>query len=128
LIATDIVRESGDRAELERLLAIVDHHRGSNPTIGLQAQRARLAGLLAADDGDDAAAEEHLRAAIGWAEQWHSVPTAARCRSDLAALLTRLGREEEAAPLAAQARSELDGLRAVRWAAQLDAALAGVPA
>jgi class 3 adenylate cyclase/tetratricopeptide (TPR) repeat protein len=128
LIATDIVRESGDRAELERLLAIVDHHRGSNPTVGLQAQRARLAGLLAADDGDDAAAEEHLRVAIGWAEQWHSVPTAARCRSDLAVLLSRLGRAEEAAPLATQARSELDGLGAVRWTAQLDAALAGVPA
>ncbi|GAW49955.1 hypothetical protein PD653_3380 [Nocardioides sp. PD653] len=127
-IATEIAWEAGDRAELDALLALVDDHRGSNPTTGLRAQRARMAGLIAAEEDDPAAAEEQLRNALALAEQWHSEPTVACCLADLTVLLTRQGRADEAAPLGERAREIFGRLGAVRWSEELDRALAGVAA
>ncbi|MEP9361396.1 adenylate/guanylate cyclase domain-containing protein [Nocardioides sp. CN2-186] len=121
-VATDIAWETGDRAELDTLLAIVDDHRGSNPTTGLRAQRARMAGLVAST-GDDPQAEQHFRAAIALSEQWHSEPTLARCRADLGTWLVRHGRADEGGVLLDQARETFGRLGAVQWSEQLDAAL-----
>jgi hypothetical protein len=95
--------------------------------MGTRAQRARLAGLIALADGDDATAEERLRTAVALADQWHSAPTAARCRADLGLVLSRTGRPAEAAELLDRARATYTELGALRWIEELDAALAPAP-
>jgi hypothetical protein len=117
LVATEVAWADGDRAALAALVAMVDGHRdGALPT-GVRAQRGRISGLVAASDGEDAAAEAHLRDAVALAEQWHSDPTVALCRADLAAVLQRQGRADEAVEQAALAGEIFDRLGATAWAA-----------
>ncbi|MFC6045343.1 adenylate/guanylate cyclase domain-containing protein [Nocardioides hankookensis] len=122
LVGTELAWAAGDRDELTRMLAIVDDHRGSNEPIGVGAQRARLAGLLAAEAGDDATAEEQLRRALRLASTWRAEPTAAQCRVELAALLQRQGRSTEAEEEAALARVTFERLGATAWLESLSGA------
>ncbi len=115
MVATEVAWADGDRASLAELLALADSHSGAHPA-GVRAQRNRIAGLLAASAGDDAAAETHLRDAIALSQQWHSEPNVALCRADLAAVLRRAGRADEAADQAQQAQEILERLGATRWA------------
>jgi hypothetical protein len=117
-VATEVAWSDGDRAALASLLAIVDGHRGGGVPMGVRAQRSRIAGLVAAAAGDDAEAEQRLRDAVAEAQQWHSDPTVALCRADLAAVLQRQGRTEEAAEQAALAQETFARLGATRWAAE----------
>ncbi len=116
LVATELAWADGDREALAGMQAMVDAHRGGAIPVGVRAQRARIAGLLAAGAGDDEAAEAHLREALAHAQQWHSEPTAALCSADLAAVLQREGRADEAAELAGQAQASFERLGADRWA------------
>jgi tetratricopeptide (TPR) repeat protein len=117
LVATEVAWADGDRDALDGLLALVDDHRGGALPVGVRAQRSRIAGLRAAAGGDDGAAEAHLREAITTALQWHAEPTAALCRADLAAVLQRQGRADEAVEQAALAQEVFARLGATRWAA-----------
>ena len=117
LVATEVAWADGDRAALTGLLGIVDAHAWGALPAGVRAQRSRVAGLLAAADGQDADAEAHLRDAIAMAQQWHSDPTVALCRADLAAVLQRQGRVDEAADEAGRAQEIFARLGASRWAA-----------
>lgn len=117
LVATETAWADRDRDALAGLLALVDDHHGGSVPVGVRAQRGRLAGLLAAADGDDAEAAAHLNDAIATAEQWHADPTVALCRADLAAVLQRAGRLDEAAEQARRAQEIFERLGATRWAA-----------
>ena len=126
-VATEIAWETGDRAELDTLLAIVDDHRGSNPTTGLRAQRARMAGLIAADRRYPVA-EQHLRDAIvaGGAVALRADGGAVPRRPRHLAGPPGSGRRGGAA--ARPGPGDLRPARCGRWSEQLDAALAGVAA
>ncbi|GAA1154065.1 AAA family ATPase [Nocardioides aquiterrae] len=115
-VATEVAWADGDREALAGLIAIVDGYRGGGLPVGVRAQRSRMAGLLAASAGDDEAAEAHLRDAIALAVQWHSEPTVALCRADLAAVLQRQGRADESVEQAGQAQQIFTRLGAARWA------------
>lgn len=117
LVATELAWADGDRAALAELQAIVARHRSGAIPVGVRAQRARVAGLLAAGAGDDEAAEAHFREAVAYAQQWHSDPTTALCRADLAAVLQRQGRADEALEQAGLAQDVFARLDASRWAA-----------
>jgi class 3 adenylate cyclase/tetratricopeptide (TPR) repeat protein len=119
LVATELAWADRDHESLAALRAIVARHRGGAIPVGVRAQQARVSGLLAASDGDDEAAETHLREALAHAQQWHSEPTAALVRADLAAVLQRQGRAEEAAEQASLAQEVFARLGASRWAAEL---------
>ena len=127
--ATEVVWQAGDRAALVELFDIAERDQGNKRPAGLRAQMSRMRGLMAIEDGEDAAiVEGHLRTAIVEARAWKSPVTEARCQADLGAWLTRTGRAAEATELLESARATYDRLGAVRWTEQLDAALAGVTA
>ncbi|GAA4694333.1 adenylate/guanylate cyclase domain-containing protein [Nocardioides conyzicola] len=124
-VATDAAWADQDHDALAGLLAIVDGHGDGSLPAGVRAVHCRISGLQAAAAGDLGTAEARLREGMQWATQWSSEPTLAQFRADLAVLLQHAGRTDEAAELAAQARSMFDGLGATRWRDELDAALAG---
>ena len=127
--ASDVAWEAGDRAALDELFAIVDRDGDNRRPTGLRAVQARMRGLCAGLDGDKpASVEQHFRSSIDDARAWKSPVAEARARADLAVWLTQQGRGAEAGELLAAARATFDRLGAVRWAEQLDGALAGVPA
>jgi hypothetical protein len=124
---TELAWDAGDRAAIQRLFAVMDQDRLNKPSTGLRAQRARLLGLMAAEDGEEpTVVEGHLRTALAEAAAWHSAPMVATCQADLGCWLVRQERVEEAADLLAAARSAYERLGAVRWLEQLDDELAKV--
>ncbi len=58
--------------------------------------------------------------AVDNARSWGSVVLAARCEAELGAVLARQGRDNEAAPYLASARSTYESLGAHRWLRDLD--------
>ncbi len=128
-LATDIAWEAGDRAALEEIRAVALADVGNKHPTGLRAQEARLRGLLAIEHGEAAAVvESHFSEAVAVARQWRSPVAVARAQADLGVWLTHQGRAEEAADVLDEARATFERLGAVRWAEQLDGALAGVRA
>ncbi len=124
--ASEIALAADDHAVLDRLEQIVRDHRVSNPPAGLRAQLSRVAGKVAIRDGaEPALVERHFRAAINDCDSWHGETLGARCRAELGVWLTRQGRAAEGDPLLDRARETYTRLGAVRWAKDLDEALAG---
>ena len=94
LAQLQLLEASGEAgATLAATLELADRH-GFRP---LQAHLLRLLGNLHALDGEAAAAESLYRQALEFAQPLDMVPETAHARRDLAALLRRAGRDEEAA-------------------------------
>ena len=116
--AADLAQAAGDDASLATLMEIA-HPAGESALIplALSGHRARTAGVLAAQAGDNAEAERLLRQAVDDLARWGSVPHRARAALDLAAVLDTQGHADEAVRVAAPAVADLERLGAWQWLA-----------
>ena len=118
----------GDEAALERLVAFVAELPPAMRTPLLRSGAARFAGLLAWRRGDARTADERLDAAARELDEIEAPFNLAQIRLEHAEVLTAGGRDEEAAPLLAEARATFARLGATPWLARADALTAQVPA
>jgi class 3 adenylate cyclase/tetratricopeptide (TPR) repeat protein len=124
-LATDLATDLGAREAGDALLSAVDSVNAAVPP-GLLAHRARFLARRADRDGAPAAeVEAGLREALELYERWGALAFAARARGELGAWLVRQGRADEADPLLAAARSELEARGARPWLGELDRQLVG---
>ncbi|GAA2124159.1 adenylate/guanylate cyclase domain-containing protein [Nocardioides bigeumensis] len=125
--ATDLVWSLDDLATLDELLLLVESTRTHVRPAGVRAVHGRMRALRdAAAGAADPVVERQLRQAIEAARAWKSPPTVARCQESLGAWLAARGRDDEANPLFAEARTEYQRLGATRWLRDLDAAEASL--
>jgi class 3 adenylate cyclase len=125
--ATEIALATGDRATLAQMVALAVTDEDLAPPTGLRAQLAHVRALVAqADSAAPDEVEKHYRTAVSEAAAWRSAPVLARVQARYAAWLAGQGRHDEAEPIAAEARRELERLRATAWLRELDDAVTGV--
>ncbi|MGO4256379.1 adenylate/guanylate cyclase domain-containing protein [Marmoricola sp. RAF53] len=119
LAASQVVRETGDRAALAEIVAFVGAQNGPWPT-GIVAQRTRLE-AIAGQDGSRPAeeVEADLRRALDLTRAWRSPLYEAHVHADLGRWLRDTGRAEEAGVLIGHARAFYEGIGAVRWLDEL---------
>ena len=119
--ASEALLAVGDDQGIAELVELLSEDRSRMP-VSVRAQLHRLRAHLAVRNGDEAAAERHLRSALDDAETWGSPVMAARFGGELGACLVRQVRGEEAEPYLAAARSTYVQLGAVAWLRDLEAA------
>ena len=117
--------ELGDLESAERLLTLCDDLTRVERTLIVEAQLARLRGLLAARHGQSGQAEQSLKAAGARFRELGLPFWLAVSLLELGEVLVAEGRADEAAPLLAEAREIFDRLQARPWLERLDRA--GVP-
>jgi tetratricopeptide (TPR) repeat protein len=120
--------ELGDETTVERLIDFVGSLPPALRSPLMRAGAARFAGLLAARRGDFRAAEERLIAATRELRQVESPFNLAQVLLDHADLLRHHGRDEDAAPLLAEARTIFEQLRARPWLERLEGVAPAVAA
>ncbi len=120
LHAGELAVESGSRAVLDRLLAMVEQDTGALST-AMRAHRSRVTALAAVgQDGQSGEAEQAFRDALARYETLGAVPLAARTQADLGRWLVDHGREQDARSLVEAARATYRRLGAETWLAELD--------
>jgi class 3 adenylate cyclase/tetratricopeptide (TPR) repeat protein len=117
--------ELGKEETVEQLIKFVAELPPALRTPLLSSSAARLEGLLAARRGDMRTADERLATAARELDEVEAPFNLAQILLDHAELLNRAGREDEAAPLLAEARAIFERLGAKPW---LDRAAALRPA
>jgi tetratricopeptide (TPR) repeat protein len=114
--AVELALETGRRDEARRLLATVADAPQALVPPYLRAQLHRLRALVAIAEQDDAAAEPDLVQAIEGLRSYGAPFYTARAQLELAELLSRAGRSNEARPQAEAAHEVFTRLRATPWA------------
>ncbi len=129
VLAGDLLGELGDMGNLAELVELVDRQPRIRPPVGVLYGFHRARALVGAHAGaDPQQVQADFETAVAHARAWQSDPWLARVSADLAAWLTRAGRQEEAAEPLLVAREGYARLGATRWSEQLEASLAGVRA
>jgi tetratricopeptide (TPR) repeat protein len=118
----------GDEATVERLVAVAAELPPVHRSPLLRSGAARFAGLLAWRRGDVGAAEERLATAVRELDEIEAPFNLAQVQLEHAQILTAAGREDEAAPLLAEARATFARLGAAPWLERADAPTADVAA
>ncbi|HZO78239.1 MAG TPA: adenylate/guanylate cyclase domain-containing protein [Solirubrobacteraceae bacterium] len=113
--------ELGNEEAVERLVKFVADMPSALRTPLLRSTAARFEGLLAARRGDAKAADERLAAAARELGEIEAPFNLAQILLDHAEFLSGAGREDEAAPLLAQARAIFERLGARPWLERADA-------
>ncbi|MGN6170212.1 MAG: ATP-binding protein, partial [Solirubrobacteraceae bacterium] len=111
----------GDVETVQRLIAFVAEMPPALSSPLLRSAAAHFEGLLAARRGDVKSADDRLAAAAHELEEIEAPFNLAQILLDHAELLSGAGREEEAAPLLAQARTIFERLGARPWLDRADA-------
>ena len=119
--ASEALLAVGDDQGIAELVGLLSDDRSRMP-VSVRAQLHRLRAHLAVRDGDEVAAERHLRSARDDAETWGSPVMGARFGGELGACLVRQARGDEAEPYLAAARVTYVQLGAVAWLRDLEAA------
>ncbi|HTL24765.1 MAG TPA: hypothetical protein VL281_12115, partial [Mycobacteriales bacterium] len=114
--AVELALETGRLAEAQRLLATVADAPQALVPPYLRAQLHRLRALVAIAEQDDTAAEPDLVQAIEGLRSYGAPFYTARAQLELAELLSRAGRSNEARPQAEAAHEVFSRLRATPWA------------
>lgn len=104
---------------LEHLRAWADRHVISPLADAYYGPMSLYLGMSLATTGDDAAAAAELARAVGQAEAGGARPAAAWARAELADVLDRLGRADDASELRKAARAEMETLGMPRHLARL---------
>ena len=118
----------GDEETLERLIAFVAEIPPATRSPLMRAGAARLAGLLAQRRGDEHGADERLTAATRELREIEAPFVLAQVLLEHAELLSQTGRDDDAAPLLAQATEIFTRLRATPWLERARALGTGVAA
>jgi tetratricopeptide (TPR) repeat protein len=113
--------ELGDEKAVDELIRFVAELPPALRTPLLRSTSARFEGLLAARRGDLKSADERLATAVRELEEIEAPFNVAQILLDHAELLSGARREDEAAPLLAQARAIFERLGATPWLERADA-------
>jgi tetratricopeptide (TPR) repeat protein len=108
-------RELGQEDAVTQLIAVVEQLPPASRSPVLRSGAARLAGLLALRAGDHATADERLFAAVRALDGIEAPFVLAQVLLERAELRLALGRRTDAAPLATEASSIFERLRATPW-------------
>jgi len=100
---------------VERLIVFVDELTPARRSPVLRAGAARFAGLLALQRGEAKAADERLLSALRELREIEAPYLLGQVLVERAELLASVGRDDDAAPLVAEATAIFERLRATPW-------------